>query len=105
MCDIEIDQFKTVWTELITKIENTSIDGEGINDIELLFNVNKHDINYETEEDLNKGTFEVALIESRLIVALSIAHSRFRLASRGALAKFFGELTDKLPIKEAIGRK
>jgi hypothetical protein len=90
-----VEQFKATWNDLIPKIETNVIDGDGVSRIllyfgcynDLFFGANKDD-------DVAKYRLELELMESRLIVALEVAHSKFRLANRGALAKFFGGLTN-----------
>jgi hypothetical protein len=94
----EFEKFKNTWNELISKIENESIDGDGVTVIEARFNLDQLLFQSNNAEE----TSEIFLIESKLYTALMIAHSRFRLANRGALAKFFGGITDKIPMKEIV---
>ena len=92
----EFEKFKATWNKLIPKIEGATIDGEGVSDIMLWFNTNKLKCNTgETEELHHQEYVEGDLLECELVVALSTAHSRFRLANRGALAKVFGGVVEK----------
>jgi hypothetical protein len=96
----QFDAFKKTWNDLITKIETESIDGDGVEVIRARFNLD-HLINTSNNAEQINETF---LLESKLQVALMIANSRFRLANRGVLAKFFGGLTDKIPVKEIVNK-
>lgn len=92
------ENFKQFWEEEIAKIKNEAIDGNGVRLIRLHFDINKHiltaSMNY--KEFTREVYLELRMIESKLEIALQIAHSRFRLKNRGILASVFGGIVDKL---------
>jgi hypothetical protein len=72
----QFEKFKNTWNELITKIENEPIDGDGVTDICLHFHMNKLETMKDDEEESENDTsFETELIDSKVEVALMIAHS------------------------------
>ena len=97
MCETKFKKFKKTWEEIITKIENEAIDGEGINFIRLRFELDKShfmlDLN---ESEVDDVYMDMELLESKLETALQLAHSRFRLRNRGILARIFGGMIEKI---------
>ena len=102
----KFEKFKKIWDELISEIRNEPIDGDGVYTIRLYFKRDKTLMETDCDEkELEESmSLEADLLESKLEVALMIAHAKFRLANRGALARFFGGLTEKIPTKEIIGK-
>jgi hypothetical protein len=107
MSESDFEKFKKTWEELIAKIENNPIDGDGVHGIRLHFDIGKLKLHMDSNESelVHSIYFDTEMLESKLEVALMVAHSKFRLANRGALARFFGGLTDRIPTKEILGKK
>ena len=97
------ENFKKLWEEEIAKIRNESIDGDGVRLINLHFDLNKHILimNMSSKEFTGEVHLELEMLESKLEIALQIAHSRFRLKNRGILANVFGKVS---PLRMNINR-
>ena len=84
------ERLKKSWLEEIPKIENRAIDSEGIHNIYDQF---KHDaLLAGFNQIVESGSYpeivtEFNVIESKLIVALETARSRYRLENRGLWAR------------------
>jgi len=65
--------------------------------IRLNFDKDKYYFEYSfMRENSNQQLMELELLESKLEVALEIAHSRFRLRNRGIIARLFAGIIDKI---------
>lgn len=93
-----VEGFKQFWEGEIAKIKNEAIDGNGVGLIRLHFDMNKHLLTASmNDKDFTREVhLELRMLESKLEIALQIAHSRFRLKNRGILANIFGGIVDKL---------
>jgi len=95
----DIEAFKKTWVSQIEAIRNEAIDGDGVYKIRLQFELCRLKLEM-SKDSLAESLFtDLDLLESQLDVALEIAHSRFRLKNRGALARLFGGALDKIPKK------
>ena len=90
--------FKQSWVGEIAKIKNEAIDGNGVSLIRLHFDLTKHLLiaSMNDKEFTREVHLELRMLESKLEIALQIAHSRFRLKNRGILANIFGGIVDKV---------
>jgi hypothetical protein len=99
MSKVTLEDFIKNWESQIAKIEKQSLDGDAVRSIRLKFEIDT--LHYkmwisEKEEEENDVYMKLQLLESKLIIALETAHSRFRLENRGVLAKAFSGILDKL---------
>jgi hypothetical protein len=100
MSKAKFEDFKNTWEELIAKIENEAIDGDGVSLIRIHFELDKISCEHALDESESDELYlDMKLLESKLEVALQIAHSRFRLRNRGILARFLGGIAEKFPKK------
>lgn len=97
------ENLRQFWEEEIGNIRNEAIDGDGVRFIRLHFDLNRHLFTLGmNEEDFTRDVhLELEMLESKLEIALQIAHSRFRLKNRGILASIFGGIFDKLARRQA----
>jgi hypothetical protein len=85
-----IEKFKKSWLEEISKIENREIDSEGIHNIYAEF---QHDLFLiDMKKIVESGDYpdfltDFSIIQSKLIIALETACSRYRLKNRGLWAR------------------
>jgi hypothetical protein len=98
MYKTKFEDFKKTWEELIAKIENDVVDGDAVSLIRIHFelNMNSFELNL-SESELDALYLDMKLLQSKLEVALQIAHSRYRLRNRGILARVFRGITEKTP--------
>ncbi|MEM2954305.1 MAG: hypothetical protein QXU21_08575 [Candidatus Bathyarchaeia archaeon] len=89
--NITFEDFKSKWEQIISKIENEAIDGEGIIMIRYHFDRSKAlFINGLNEDEYTYKILVELDILTKLETALQIAHSSFRLKNLGILARIFG---------------
>jgi hypothetical protein len=106
------EKFKKSWLQEIAKIENRAIDSEGVHSIYLHFDRDRLWIQMHMmlESDLMRNfVAELDIIESKLIVALETARSRYRLENRGLWARIaegIGGIIYRIPksLKEKEGK-
>ena len=101
MYKTKFEDFKRTWEELIVKMENEAIDGDGVNLIRIHFELDKNSFTLGLDESELMNYMDMKLLTSKLEVALQIAHSRFRLRNRGILARIFGGIAEKIPKKSS----
>lgn len=101
MAKVALEDFKKNWEEQIAKIEKQALDNEAVYNINLHFDKDK--LRFKTflheEEFTHDMLLELDMLESKLVVALETANSRFKLENRGILARAFDGILRK------IGRK
>jgi hypothetical protein len=83
------DEFKKSWLEEISKIENRAIDSEGVYRIYLQYMTGSLMLHIDRVEDESTRDFrrELTILESKLVVALETARSKYRLQNRGLWAR------------------
>ncbi len=98
----KFEDFKQGWEGQIAKIENQAIDGEGVSHVRLRFELDQSSLIMSmTEVELAQVDSELRMLQSKLEIALQIAHSRFKLKNRGVLARAFAGILDKLPTRKS----
>ena len=97
MCKAKFENFKKTWEEIIAKVENEAIDGDGVDIIRTHFELDESSFMLDlNESEFDEVYMDMKLLKSKLEVALQIAHSRFRLRNRGILARIFGGIVEKI---------
>jgi hypothetical protein len=98
-----LEKFKKSWLEEIEKIQDRAIDSEGVHSIYSDFSSArsylqvKLMLNNSSDEDFME---ELDIIESKLVIALETARSRYRLKNRGLWARIaegIGGIIWKIP--------